>query len=76
MTTSGNAAMPKILGWLAPLLFKPADKQAQKVVDGADPSAFGGRTGIYVANRNEKKMPAPAADPKVQEGLIALLDSI
>lgn len=74
MTTSGNSAMPKVLTWLAPLLFSPADKQAAKVVDSADPAAFGGRTGIYVANRKEKKLPAPATEKATQRDLMALLD--
>ncbi len=76
MTTSGNSAMPKVLAWLAPLLFSPADKQAAKLVDSADPAAFDGRTGIYVANRREKKMPAPATDTIVQRDLISLLDRL
>ncbi|MEM9781351.1 MAG: SDR family NAD(P)-dependent oxidoreductase [Pseudomonadota bacterium] len=37
MTTGGNSGMPKLLAWLAPLLFSPADKQAAKVVERADP---------------------------------------
>ena len=74
MTTGGNSGMPKILAWMAPLLFSPADKQAAKVVESADPAAFEGRSGIYVANRKEKKMPSPATDKKVQQDLIALLE--
>ncbi|MEL6207830.1 MAG: SDR family NAD(P)-dependent oxidoreductase [Pseudomonadota bacterium] len=74
MTTGGNSAMPKLLTWVAPLLFSPADKQAAKVVESADPAAFGGRTGIYIANRKEKKMPPPATNGKTQQELIALLD--
>lgn len=74
MTTTGNSAMPKPLQWLAPLLFSPADKQAAKVVDGADPSAFERRSGIYVANRKEKKLPRSAADKDIQVRLVALLD--
>ncbi|MEY8833621.1 SDR family NAD(P)-dependent oxidoreductase [Phaeobacter italicus] len=73
MTTTGNSGMPKLLQWLAPLLFRPADKQAAKVVDAADPAAFGGRTGLYVANRKEKRLPKPAADPANQKQLIEML---
>lgn len=76
MTTGGNSGMPKFLSLLAPLLFQPADKQAAKLVDSADPAAFGGRTGIFVANRKEKKLPAPAADPKMQKDLVSLLDEL
>lgn len=74
MTTTGNSAMPKPLQWLAPVLFGAADKQAAKVIDSANPQAFGGRTGIYVANRKEKNLPKPAADKQTQTKLIALLD--
>ncbi|WP_419909919.1 SDR family NAD(P)-dependent oxidoreductase [Hoeflea sp.] len=74
MTTSGNAAMPKPLQWLAPFLFSAADKQAAKVIDSADPAAFGGRTGIFVANRKQKTMPKPAAEEATQKQLIALLE--
>ncbi|MEM1274113.1 MAG: SDR family NAD(P)-dependent oxidoreductase [Pseudomonadota bacterium] len=76
MTTGGNDAMPTVIAWLAPLLFRPADKQAAKVVSAAAPDAFGGRTGIYVANLKEKKLPAPAQDPDTQRALIALLDGL
>ncbi|MEM8916351.1 MAG: SDR family NAD(P)-dependent oxidoreductase [Pseudomonadota bacterium] len=76
MTTRGNSAMPKVLAWLAPLLFSPADKQAAKVIESADPAAFGGRTGLYVANRREKKMPAPANSHETQRALISLLDRL
>lgn len=75
MTTTGNSGMPKLLQWLAPLLFQPADKQATKVVDAADPSAFGGGTGLYVANRKEKRIPAPATDTATQKQLIEMLDA-
>ena len=74
MTTSGNSAMPKPLQWLAPILFSKADKQAAKVIASADPTAFQGRSGIYVANRTEKKMPKPAADKSTQRDLIAMLE--
>ena len=74
MTTSGNSAMPKPLQWLAPLLFSKADKQAAKVIESADPTAFQGRSGIYVANRTEKKMPKPAADKTTQRDLIDMLE--
>ncbi|MEM1309359.1 MAG: SDR family NAD(P)-dependent oxidoreductase [Cyanobacteria bacterium P01_H01_bin.153] len=76
MTTGGNSGMPKLLAWAAPLLFSPADKQAAKVVDSADPSAFDGGSGIYVANLREKKLPAAAADLKTQRDLVALLNSL
>ena len=76
MTTGGNAGMPKILAWLAPLMFSPADKQAAKIVESADPNAFGGRTGIYVANRKEKKMPAAGVDSRIQADLISYLDRL
>lgn len=74
MTTTGNSAMPKPLQWLAPFLFSPADKQAAKVVDSADPAAFDGQSGIFVANRKKKKMPKPAADQATQAELRTLLD--
>ncbi|MEM6711814.1 MAG: SDR family NAD(P)-dependent oxidoreductase [Pseudomonadota bacterium] len=74
MTTNGNSAMPKPLQWLVPFIFSPADKQAAKVVAGADPSAFEARSGIYVANLKDKTLPAPAADAKVQRELVAFLD--
>ncbi|MEM6463302.1 MAG: SDR family NAD(P)-dependent oxidoreductase [Pseudomonadota bacterium] len=75
MTTGGNSAMPKPLQWVAPFLFSTADKQAAKVVDSADPSAFDGQTGIFVANRKVKKHPRPAADTSNQRQLIAMLDA-
>ncbi|TQV80532.1 SDR family NAD(P)-dependent oxidoreductase [Denitrobaculum tricleocarpae] len=76
MTTSGNSAMPKPLQWLATFFFSPADKQAAKLVDGADPQAFGSRSGIYIANRKEKKLPKAAADAKMQKELVALLERL
>lgn len=76
MTTGGGSGMPKLLAWLAPILFAAPDKQAAKVVDSADPAAFDGRSGLYVANRRQKKMPAPAADSGNQQELLALLDRL
>ena len=72
--TTQNDSMPKLLRWLAPLLFQNADKQAAKVVQSARPTAFGGRSGIFVANVKEKGVPIPAADPEIQRQLLALLD--
>lgn len=74
MTTGGNNAMPKVLQWVAPLLFKPADKQALKLVEAADTTALNGETGVFVANKKIKKMPPPATDQKTQMALLALLD--
>ncbi|MEM1114480.1 MAG: SDR family NAD(P)-dependent oxidoreductase [Pseudomonadota bacterium] len=73
MTTGGNSGMPKVIAWLAPLVFAAADRQAAKIVDSAAPDAHGGRTGIFVANRKERAMPAPANDQKTREALVSLL---
>ncbi|MEM6675899.1 MAG: SDR family NAD(P)-dependent oxidoreductase [Planctomycetota bacterium] len=76
MTTSGNSGMPRFLSWLAPILFRPADQQAAKVIESAAPAALGGYSGVYVANRRIRPMPAPAADENAQRELISLLDQI
>ena len=75
MTTTGNAAMPLLLRWLSPFLFASAEKQAIKIVDSAAPSAFGGRTGIFVANRKMKPLPSTIVHTAVQDGLKALLET-
>ncbi|MEM8492955.1 MAG: SDR family NAD(P)-dependent oxidoreductase [Pseudomonadota bacterium] len=72
--TTKNTSMPTLLRWLAPLLFGSADKQAAKIVQSADPSAFGGRSGIFVSNVKEQKVPVPATDPELQRQLLVLLD--
>lgn len=75
MTTGAdNSGMPKVLAWVAPLFFASAGRQALKVVDSADPTAFGGRSGNYIANRKEKKLPRSAADFATQQKLLKLLD--
>ncbi|MEM6371382.1 MAG: SDR family NAD(P)-dependent oxidoreductase [Pseudomonadota bacterium] len=74
MTTGGNTAMPKILQWLAPLLFKPADKQAMKLIDAVEPAALGGQTGVFVFNGKIKKMPPSAADKRTQTALLSRLE--
>ncbi|MEM6961715.1 MAG: SDR family NAD(P)-dependent oxidoreductase [Myxococcota bacterium] len=74
--TKGNSAMPKPLQWLAPLLFGAPHTQAVKIVDSAEPLAFSSRTGIYVANRKEKKLPKPAVDAATQKSLVSLLDGL
>ncbi|MEM7309031.1 MAG: SDR family NAD(P)-dependent oxidoreductase [Planctomycetota bacterium] len=76
MTTGGSSGMPRLLSWLAPLLFRPADEQAAKLVESADPAAHESRTGVFVGNRRVRKMPRPAADPAVQTELVALLDGL
>ncbi|MEL6767964.1 MAG: SDR family NAD(P)-dependent oxidoreductase [Pseudomonadota bacterium] len=76
MTTGGNSGMPKLLTWLAPMLFGHADKQAAKLVASADPNAFGRRTGIYVANRKETNFPAAATDAGRHQALVSLLNRL
>ena len=76
MTTGGNSGMPRLLAWLAPLLFSPADKQAAKVVASADPSAFGGETGLYLANLKKKKLPDAIANPATQRALVERLEQL
>lgn len=76
MTTGGSSGMPKLLAWVAPLLFSPADKQAAKLVASADPEAFGGRSGIYVANRKEKALPVAATDVDAHQALVSMLDRL
>lgn len=74
MTSMGDG-MPKILQWLAPLLFAKPDKQARKIVSAADPAALRGRSGIFVAAGKEKRMPKIAADTNIQRALLAQLQS-
>lgn len=76
MTTQGNAGMPRLLAWLAPLLFAPASKQAAKVVESAQPSAHERRTGLYIANGKVKRLPPPAADATTQRRLLEVLDGL
>lgn len=76
MTTGGSSGMPKLLAWVAPLLFSPADKQAAKLVASADPEAFDGRSGIYVANRKEKALPVAATDVGAHQALVSMLDRL
>lgn len=75
MTTERNSGMPLLLALAAPLLFRAADRQAEKVVASADPTAFGGKTGIYAANRKEKRMPKIALDQQFHRELLRLLTS-
>ncbi|MEM1353242.1 MAG: SDR family NAD(P)-dependent oxidoreductase [Planctomycetota bacterium] len=72
--TKGNAAMPKPLQWLAPLLFSPAEKQARKVIDAADVSMFEKGSGVLIANRKKKNLPKTAAGATTQNQLLTLLD--
>ena len=74
--TTGNAGMPRFLAWLAPLLFRPADVQAAKLVASSDPAALRGRSGIMVAKGKELAMPKPAADKEVQRSLVDRLDGL
>ncbi|MEO0651635.1 MAG: hypothetical protein AAFZ65_13245, partial [Planctomycetota bacterium] len=54
----------------------PAEKQAAKLIDSADPGALDGRSGVLVANRKVRKLPPLAADPTKQRELIAFLDRL
>ncbi|MEO0438602.1 MAG: SDR family NAD(P)-dependent oxidoreductase [Pseudomonadota bacterium] len=75
MTTGPDTSgMPGIIAFLAPLLFAPADKQAKKVIESASPSAFKGKSGIYVANRKTKKLPFSIDRDTVQKDLLELLE--
>ena len=77
MTMKNDDAMPWWAKLVAPVMFKPADVQARKVVDLADPAALGGATGVFVGiNGKIAKTPAQAADPMFQGQLRALLDQL
>ncbi|MEM7692753.1 MAG: SDR family NAD(P)-dependent oxidoreductase [Pseudomonadota bacterium] len=77
MTTGPDTSgMPWIIAFLAPLLFAPANKQAKKVIESAAPSALDGKTGIYVANRKEKKLPFSINRDTVQSDLLELLSRL
>ncbi|MEM9403500.1 MAG: SDR family NAD(P)-dependent oxidoreductase [Pseudomonadota bacterium] len=73
--TTQNDAMPLVLQWLAPLLFADPGKQATKVVASAQPTGFDGKSGIFIANLKERKLPKPAADKENQRKLVALMDN-
>lgn len=74
MTTGpGTSGMPTVIRWLAPLFFAPAEKQAAKIIASAEPGALDGGSGIFVANKQQKPLPASIDDPVLQRDLLELL---
>lgn len=71
--TKTSDAMPGILKFLVPLLFNKPEKQALKMINAAKPASCGGRTGIYLTNGKEKKLPKLAVDPSIQADLMKKL---
>lgn len=71
--TRSSDGMPRVLKFLAPLFFKQPEQQAAKMVHAAQVKAYGGRTGIYIADGKEKPVPKLANDPANQAALMQKL---
>ena len=66
--------IPFIIKLLSPLLFKDASQQAEKALNPLSPDAFGGRTGTFFAEGQEKNPPKPVMDRDLQSRLMKKLE--
>lgn len=73
--TKTSDAMPGVLRLLVPFLFGKPEKQARKMINAANPTEFGGRSGIYISNGKEKAMPHLALELSVQASLMRKLEA-
>ena len=73
--TKTSDAMPGVLRLLVPFLFGKPEKQARKMINAANPTEFGGRSGIYISNGKEKAMPHLALELSVEASLMRKLEA-
>ena len=73
--TKTSDAMPGVLRLLVPFLFGKPEKQARKMINAANPTEFGGRSGIYISNGKEKAMPHLALELSDQASLMRKLEA-
>ncbi|MEM9368898.1 MAG: SDR family NAD(P)-dependent oxidoreductase [Planctomycetota bacterium] len=71
--TRGGDGMPWFLRPLVPLLFKPADLQAKRLVDAVELAAAENASGLYISQGRRKPVPASAQDLAVQSDVMNLL---
>ncbi|MEM1224958.1 MAG: SDR family NAD(P)-dependent oxidoreductase [Planctomycetota bacterium] len=75
MTGSGDG-MPWFIRLLRPLIFKSADVQAKRLVDGVEQAVADRQTGLYISEGRRKPNPKAATDKVVQDDLMNLLESL
>ena len=75
MVDAGDG-IPWLIRFLRPVLFKPADVQAQKVVNGIEAAVAEGKSGLFIAQGRRKPNPSIALDKEIQAELKTLLDSL
>ncbi|MEO1528180.1 MAG: SDR family NAD(P)-dependent oxidoreductase [Planctomycetota bacterium] len=72
MTHTGDG-MPWFLKLLVPLIFKTADVQAKRLVDGVQKAVAEGESGLYISEGRRKRFPKLATDKTLQSDLMQLL---
>ena len=75
MTQSGEG-MPWYLRPLVPLIFKAADVQAKRLVDGIARATADGQSGLYISEGKRRPYPAIARDKTVQSDVIKVLNNV
>ncbi|MEM6471449.1 MAG: SDR family NAD(P)-dependent oxidoreductase, partial [Planctomycetota bacterium] len=73
MTGSGDG-MPWFVRLLAPILFKPVDVQAKRIVDSVQQASRDGESGLYISEGRRKPFPRLAMDRTLQTEVMNLLD--
>ncbi|MEM7477849.1 MAG: SDR family NAD(P)-dependent oxidoreductase [Planctomycetota bacterium] len=72
MTNSGDG-MPWFLKLLVPFIFKSAEVQAKRLVDGVEKARADGETGLYISEGKRKTYPVVARNETIQAELNQLL---
>jgi len=75
MTQSGEG-MPWYLRPMVPLMFKAADVQAKRLVDGIEQATTDGQSGLYISEGKRRPYPAVARDKTVQSDVIRVLNEV
>ncbi|MEL6899157.1 MAG: SDR family NAD(P)-dependent oxidoreductase [Planctomycetota bacterium] len=75
MTASGDG-MPWFIRLLAPLLFKPVEVQAKRIVDSVRQATADRESGLYISEGRRRPFPRLATDKALQAEVIKLLDDL
>ena len=75
MTSSGDG-MPWFLKLLVPFIFKSAEVQAKRLVEGVEKARTDGQSGLYISEGKRKPYPAIARDKTIQAELNQLLKEL
>lgn len=73
--TGSSDGMPWFVLLLRPLLFKSAQRQAQRLVNAVETAVSEGKSGLFISEGKRKSYPSIALDKETQANIKSLLDA-